>query len=106
MQDAKQNACSFFSVAVIRVDAKNRALNVLCTEIYIQREKSFHQIVGLYYLRKLTCQIIVKRFIFVGQKRPRTRWDCGKVVHYATLWVTPFNVQYVSVLLTHVCECF
>ena len=85
MHDPKQIACFFFSVFVISVDVKNKVLNVLCIGLHTQREEFFHQIVGLYHLRKLTCQIIVKRLILVGQKRPRARWDYGKVVHYSTL---------------------
>ena len=56
----------FFSTIVISVDAKNMALNVLCIGLYTRKENFFHQIIGLYYLRKLTCQIIVKRLILVG----------------------------------------
>ena len=56
----------FFSTIVISVDAKNMALNVLCIGLYTRKENFFHQIIGLYYLRKLTCQIIVKILILVG----------------------------------------
>ena len=97
---------AFFSIVVISVDAGNKALQVFCIRLHTQGEKCFHQIVSLYYLRKLTCQVIVKRLILVGQKRPRARWDYGKVVHYTTLWMVPFNVQDVIVFLAHVCECF
>ena len=106
MHDPNYNACSFFSVVVISVDAKKKALKVLCIRLHTQREEFVHQIVGLYYLRKLTYQIIVKRLILVGQKRPRARWDYGKVVHYAILWMTPLNVEDVHVFLTHVCKYF
>ena len=88
----RSNACSFFSAVVISVDEKNKVLNVLCIGLHARGEKFFHQIVGLYYLRKLTCQIIVERLTLIGQKRPCARWDYGKVVHYATLWMTPFYV--------------
>ena len=99
--------CSlFFSVVVISVDAKNKALKVLCIGLHARSEKFFHQVVGLYYFRNLACQIIVKRLILVGQKKPHARWDYGKVVHYTTLWMTPFNVQDVNVFLAHVCVCF
>ena len=96
----------FFSVVVISVNSKNKALNVLRIGFHSQGEKFFHQVVSFYYFRKLACQIIVKRLILVGQKRPRSRWDYGKVVHFTTLWMTPFNVQDVNVFLAHVCECF
>ena len=96
----------FFSVVIISVDAKNKVLKVLCIGLYTQRQKFFDHIVGLCYLRKLTLQIIIKRLILVGQKMPCARWDYGKVVHYATLWMTPLNVQDVNVFLAHVCECF
>ena len=56
----------FFSVVVISVDAKSKVLNVLCIDLHTQREEFFHQIVDLYYLRQLTCQIIVKKLILVG----------------------------------------
>ena len=52
MHDPKQNACSFFSVVVISVDAKNKALKVLCIGFLTQGDKFFHHIVGLYYPRK------------------------------------------------------
>ena len=106
MHGPRQNACSFFSVVLITVEAKNTALKALCIGLHAQREKVFHQIVGLYYLRKLTCQIIVKGLILVDQKRPCARWYYGKVVHYATLWMTPLNFQDVNVFLAYVCECF
>ena len=32
--------------------------------------------------------------------------DYGKVVHHATLWMTPLNIQDVNVFLAHVCERF
>ena len=88
MHDPKQNACSIFSVAVISVDVKNKVLKVFCIGPHTRGDKFFHQIVGLYYLRKLTCQIIVKRLILVGQKMPRASWDYGKAVHYAILWLS------------------
>ena len=62
MHGLRQNACSlFFSVVVISVDAKNKVLKVLYIGRHTCEERFFHQIVGLYYLRKLTCQVIVKR---------------------------------------------
>ena len=84
MHDSKQNACSFFSIVVISVDAKHKALDVLCIGLYGRREKFFHQIVGLHYRRKLTCHIIVKGLILASQKRSGARWDYRKVVHYTT----------------------
>ena len=96
----------FFSVVLISADVKNKALDVLCIGFHARGDKVFHQIVGLYYLRKLTPQIIVKRLILASQKRPRARWDYGKVVHYATLCMAPFDIQYVNVSLAHVCEYF
>ena len=106
MHQPWQNACSFFSIVVISLDAKSKALDVLCTGPHARGKNIFHQVFGLYYLRKLTCQIIVKRLTLVRQKRPCARWDYGKVVHYTTLCTTPFNVQDVNVFLEHVCECF
>ena len=70
------------------------------------KRENFYQIVGLYYLRQLACQIIVKILIFDGSERPFVRWDYWKVVYYTTLWTTPFNVQDVNVILTHFCERF
>ena len=104
MHGPRQNTCSFFPVVVISGDAKNKALKVLCIRFDTQMEEFFHQIVGLYYLRKLTCQIIVKTLILVGQKSSRVRWDYGKAVHCETLWMTPLNVQNINVFLAHVCE--
>ena len=95
---------ALFSIVLIRVDAKNKALKVFCIWPYAQRKEFFHRIVSLYYLGKLTRQIIVKRLILVGQKRPCARWDYRKVVHYATLWMTLFNVQDINVFLAYVCE--
>ena len=94
----------FFSVVVISVDAESKTLKVLCIGLHTRREEFFHQIVGLYYLKKLPCQIIVKRLILVGQKRPRARCYYGKVMHYTIPWVAPLNVQDVNVFLAHVCE--
>ena len=96
----------FFSVVIMSFHEKNKALKVLCIGFHTRGENFFHHIVGLYYLRKLTCQIIIKRLILVGQKRPRARWDYRKVVHYTILGMTPFNVQDVIVFLTHVYEYF
>ena len=96
----------FSPVVVISVNAKNKALKVLFNRLHAQREKFFHKIVGLYYLRKLTGQIIVKRLILFGQERPHTRWHYGKVVYYTNLWMTPFNVQDANVFLAHVCVYF
>ena len=56
----------FFSVVVISVDQKNKALKVLCIGLHTRSEEFFHHIVGLYYLRKLTRQTIVKELVFVG----------------------------------------
>ena len=81
---------------------KKKVLKLFCIGLYAQREEFFHQIVGLYYLRKSNHHQI----ILIGQKRPCARWDYGKIVHYATLWMTPMNVQDVNVFLAHVCECF
>ena len=50
----------FFSVVLISVDVKNKVLDVLCIRFNARGDKFFRQIVGLYYLRKLTPQIIVK----------------------------------------------
>ena len=106
MLGPRQNACSFFSVVVIIFDVKNKVLDILCIRLHARREKFFHQVVGPYYLRKLTCQIIIKRLILASEKRPRACWDYGKVVHYATLCMAPFNIQYANVFLAHVCEYF
>ena len=65
----------FFSVVVISVDGKSKALKILCIGLHTRREEFFHEIVGLYYLRKLTCKTVVKRLILVVQERPRARWD-------------------------------
>ena len=66
MHGPRQSACSFFSVGVMSVDAKNKALKVLYIGFHTRGDEFFHQIVGLYYLKKLTCKIAVKRFILVG----------------------------------------
>ena len=68
MHDLRQNACSFFSVVAISDDGKNKALNVLCIGLHARRNEFFDHIVGLYYLRKLTRQIIVKRFSLLVKK--------------------------------------
>ena len=80
-----------------------KALKIFCIWSYTRKKEVFHQNVNLYYIRNLTRQIIVKRLILVGQKKPRARWDYGKVVHYTTPWMTPSNVQDDNVFLTHVC---
>ena len=106
MHDLSQKPCSFFSVAVISVDPKNKTFKVLCIGPHARGEEFFHQIVGLYYLRKLTCQIIVKRLAFIGQKMPHARWDYWKVVHYTTLLMIPLNVQGMNLFLAPVSEYF
>ena len=68
MLGPRQNACSFFSVVVIIFDVKNKVLDILCIRLHARREKFFHQVVGPYYLRKLTCQIIIKRLILASEK--------------------------------------
>ena len=93
----------FFSIVLISVDAKNKALKVFCIWPYTRRKEFFHQIVSLYYLRKFTRQITIKRS---GKERSCIRWDYEEVVHYTALWMTPFNVQDAIVFLAHVCECF
>ena len=59
---------SFFSIVVISLDTKNKVLKVFCIWLHTWRKESFHQIVSLYYLRKLTRQIIVKRLTLLVKK--------------------------------------
>ena len=59
---------SFFSIVVISLDTKNKVLKVFCIWLHTWRKESFHQIVSLYYLKKLTRQIIVKRLTLLVKK--------------------------------------
>ena len=43
----------FFPVVVISVDAKNKALNVLCIGLHTRREKFFHQIIIFFLSQKV-----------------------------------------------------
>ena len=93
MHDPKQNACSFFSVVVISVDAKKKALEILCIGLHTRG--------GNFSPR---CWPLLSQKVDTSNYCQKTHPCWSEKT--STLWMTPFNVQNVNVFLADVCECF